>query len=340
VSADELAIARGMSSIEIVKVGSREESQVLELLLMLYGASLDVRARHAWLYRDNPDGRAVTWLARDRKSGAPVAMTSLFPRRVLVHGAERRGAIGGDAYVRTEYRRRGIVTALHRRCMAEMPAAGVDLMYGPPEPHNLRALERVGSQVVARVRRYVRVLTPRVGGRIGARAFGLLHPRRPRVRIEAARDDDARVLGIWERARVDLPISPVRDAGFYAWRFARCPSGAQKPYVVLAGTHPVAAFALERSHRRSAIIDLVAPREAWDETIGAILFAMREDEAVSIKLNDRGPIARRLLRHGFVPRDAKPFQVLVTPSDWQAPLIRSRSWYYTTGDGDVDRVLA
>jgi hypothetical protein len=332
--------AAELTSIEVRRAGLRDEPAILELLALLYGDTLDVRTRFRWLYEGNPDGHALTWLAIDRETRMAVGLTSLFPRRVLVHGTERRGSIGGDAYVRPAYRRRGIVTALHRACVAEMRPLGVELMYGPPEPHNLRALQHVGSRVVARVRRYVRILTPRSWGLLGARLAGIFRPRASHLSIEPARTSDARVLAVWERARHDLPISPVRDAAFYAWRFARCPSGAQRPYLAMDGPRPLAAFVLERSGARSAIVDLVAPREAWDDALSAILAALGDDEAVWFKLNDRGPVAGRLPRHGFIPRDAKPFQVLVSPLDQQASAMASgSSWYYTTGDGDVDRVL-
>jgi hypothetical protein len=328
------------AEITIRRATEADVPAVLRFLALMLGQGSDVRARHEWLYRSNPDGVAVTWLAVDAATRSPVGLTSLFPRRVLVHGRLRRGAIGGDAFVLPEFRRCGIVTALHRHCMSEMRGAGVELMYGPPEPHNLRALVRVGSQIVSRVRRYVRILNPRSWGPIGSRMAVLLRPRSSRATIEPISGTDPRVLSLWERARRDLPISPVRDAAFYAWRFEPCPSGAQRPFLVMDGGRAIAACALERNGARSLIVDFVAPREAWSASIGAILHALRDDEVVQIKLNEKGPLAGELTRHGFIPREAKPFQVLAASDDWQASLLyRASSWFYTTGDGDVDRVL-
>ena len=131
----------------IARAAPSDRAIVLTLLAE-HTPGTDVVRRHAWLYERNPHGPAVTFLAYD-DDGTPMGLTSLFPRRVLVKGEVRIGAIGGDGYVRPAYRRRGVATALHRACLALMEenlraGAGVEFMYGAPEPHNLGALERAG----------------------------------------------------------------------------------------------------------------------------------------------------------------------------------------------------
>src|SRR6185369_10435684 len=112
--------------------------------------------RYRWLYLDNPHGIARTYAAI-AKTGAPVAITSLFPRRVQVGSRVLTGAIGGDAYVTPRFRRRGLATDLHRLALASMDD-GLSFMFGPPEPNNLRALLTAGSTITGAVRRYARPL--------------------------------------------------------------------------------------------------------------------------------------------------------------------------------------
>jgi GNAT superfamily N-acetyltransferase len=321
-----------------------DDGLVRGLLAEHLGPHVDVDARYRWLYRENPHGFAVTWIAFDARSGEPAGMTSLFPRRVSVHGTVRLGSIGGDGYVRERFRRRGIATALHRASLEQMGEVGVELMYGPPEPNNLRALVRAGSRVVCQLRRFVRPLgLGRLGQRLARFAepvARLLAPPRSPLRLEPIVNEDARVRRIWEQAMDDLPIAPVRDPAFYAWRFARTPSQRKLQYLVLDGPQAVAACALDRDGRRTQVLDVLAPRIDWERTIDAILDACRDDDAVEIRLNERGPLSASLLRHGFLPRDRHAFQVLVEDGHPQASALRrAGSWYYTSGDGDVAGAL-
>lgn len=291
----------------------------------------DVARRHAWLYEQNPHGRAVTVIARDERSGEPLGITSVFPRRMLIAGRTHLGAVGGDGYVRPSARRRGIATAMHKAALETMREVGVEIMFGPPEPHNLRALERAGARVVAHVRRYVRprLLQSLLGplGRLASRG-GRLDP------IEGR---DSRVDTIFDRAVDNAVVTPVRDAAHYAWRFADSPAGAQHAFVVLRHDKPLGLCVLERSEGRVAVVDLFARPVDF---VDALSIAAATSGAASLvtQLNDRGPHAVSLLRAGFFAREGKPFQVHACEGMDPAVFEASR-WYHTWGDGDLDRVL-
>ena len=214
---------------------------VLELLrehLAAMPEGAQAEARYRWLYLDNPHGRAATSLASDRRSGHPVGLTSLFPRRVLVSGHLRKGAIGGDGFVRPDFRRRGIARALHQAAIQRMGHHDIEFMYGPPEPNNLKALLGAGSVVVGAVQRYVRALSPaslasilNPHGRVAAFLSRLALPARSSLRVEALDGrPDHRVNAVFEAtvAAGGPAVVPVLDAEFCVWRFGRCPSGAQR----------------------------------------------------------------------------------------------------------------
>lgn len=330
--------------IAIRRAGPGDVSTVLGLLREQYGADFDTIARHEWLYRQNPHGPALTLIGFERASGEPAGQTSVFPRRLSVSGRERLGSIGGDGYVRPHFRRRGIATALHRATLHHMAEAGIELMYGPPEPHNLAALVRAGSRVVCQLRRFVRPLDPNRLAPWGAYLSPMrrwLRPSRSPLKLRQFSPTYERYVDtLWERSASDLSIAPVRDSAFYSWRFSRCPSGKQRAYLILDGGEAIAACALERNGQRTVILDILAPRKAYEMALEAIASFCRDDAALEIRLNERGPIASLLWRQGFVPRDRKAFQVLVRDGHPRAEeLCRPRDWYYTTGDGDVESVL-
>ncbi|WP_394842755.1 GNAT family N-acetyltransferase [Pendulispora brunnea] len=310
-------------------------------------------ARYTRLYLDNPAQQACTFVATDGATGEVVGITSLFPRPVWVRGQTFLGAIGGDGYVTPRYRRRGIITKLHREALRAMNDRheAVSFMFGPPEPNNLKALLQAGASQVGHVQRFVRPFTARGFG--GARATALatlgqplawaLGPRKTSLRlIELGERPDARVDRVWQ-ATIDAlagrdQVVPVRDAVFYAWRFGR---GEQRGYIVLDGETPVAAVALERNGQQAAIVDVTAPPRWMTRAYRAILDACRGVDSVHVELHVPSTRLQMMLyRLAFLPRTRKPFQV---QTDRNHPaydtLVRAEAWRYMWGDGDVFHVL-
>lgn len=334
----------GNGFVDIRRAGPGDISTVLALLREHHGPRHDIASRHRWLYRNNPHGAALTVIAFDRSSGDPAGLTSVFPRRLSIRGREGLGGIGGDGFVRPKFRRRGIASALHRASLHSMADLGIDLMYGPPEPHNLSALMRAGSKIVCQLRRFVRPLDLRRFRGLGPFSGPLrqvLSPRRSSFWLRAMTPDDARAIDdIWARSVADLSIAPIRDSTYYAWRFLASPSKRQRAYLVIDGSRPTGVCAIERNGERTVILDIVAPKNSYRRMIEAISAFCRDDVALEIRLNERGPLAPILWQYGFVPRDRKPFQVLSSESHPKLDeFYRPQAWYYTTGDGDVDSVL-
>jgi GNAT superfamily N-acetyltransferase len=322
-----------------LRIHRAEDGDIPGVLALLreHMPATDVAARHAWLYRANPDGRAVTVIAYDEASGEPAGITSVFPRRVLVQGKTRLGSIGGDAFVPPRFRRRGIATALHVECMRLMERDGVEFMYGPPEPLNLRALVKAGSRIITNVCRYAR---PRIVQRAARKVARALASRR--AELVPVGSDDRNVHAIWERVSDTTKkraVVPIRDAAHYAWRYAS-PAGAQRAYVLLERGQPLAVCAVEHDGSRVAMVDLFAAAE--DYAKAAFLAAsLLPEGAVSVQLNAQGAPAKALWKAGFVAREEKPFQVLAVRKDEdpKGALFSSDDWFYTWGDGDVDQLF-
>lgn len=317
------------------------------LELHLGTAPRQAQARYEWLYRRNPHGPALTLLAQ-APDGTVVGGTSLFPRRVRVGGRILTGAIGGDGFVRPAWRRRGVATRLHQAAREAMAEAGIDFMFGPPEPHNLRALLRAGARVVGQVVRHSRILRlpPGPPRWLDALATRVLAPRPSDLEVVAlGAEPDPRVDQVCAAVLQSTPgieeVLPLSDAAHVAWRFGAAPSGRQVPVLLLAAGQPVAVAALERAGPHAAILSLVCPPALRPRALGALLCACADAERVTIQVHLPDPAWQRdLYRLAFLPRQGKPFQVQVRPGLPEAPLLlRPSAWRYLWGDGDVDAVL-
>jgi GNAT superfamily N-acetyltransferase len=117
------------------------------------------QAKHVrWLYDENPEGPAITWVAVDDGSGEIAGVTSYFPWRLLVEGRVVRAAIGGDGFVPPKFRRRGIAAALHSALRAEMSRLGLAVMFGAPAAMNRNPLRASGSVRISEHVRHIRPL--------------------------------------------------------------------------------------------------------------------------------------------------------------------------------------
>lgn len=297
--------------------------------------------RYDWLYRRCPHGPALTWVATLDGSDRPVGVTSIFPRDMVIEGARARGAIGGEAWVRHEMRRRGIASAMHRECRAAMRERGIEVMFGTPRRLNFTPLASATAFDLARTELYKRPLDARPFGiensLVNAVARSLLSPGWPGLSLDPMAPDDARVDAVWQSTAPELAVATVRDARFYTWRFLEMPSGVQKPYVVLQRGAPLAACALEERDDALIIVDLLAPRDRWWKALAAIARHGRErHRAVAIRLQGRDPRARSLWRYGFTPvKERLVWLVNVLLAESAAPAAALRdpaAWFYTYAD--------
>jgi hypothetical protein len=339
---------------EIRRADDEDNRALITLIGKLYRG--DSVARHDRLYRSNPHGRALTWLAIETATGEAVACTSIFPRRVRVAGGERLGSIGGDCYVEPRVRRQGLAVALHRASLAEMRAGGVQFMYGPPAPNNLAALLKAGSTLVTDYRRWVRPLHGGVATRaarsrpLAARMIGLPLRVLDRVGRGAMRGFDieevttfgAEFDALFERVAPSHVIACVRDSAYLAWRYAA--PRRQVPFGVRHHGELVGLVVLEMDQERAGLVDVftatdtasidVAMRLAMDYAAAQGCFS------IEVHATERSPVARRLTRLGFIPRGARGFQVAVSPLDAQVDVLTSgEAWHLMEADKDLDSVF-
>lgn len=316
-----------------------DRAAVAELVSeMIPGVDPDARLR--WLYEGNPAGPAVTWLAHE--GNAIAGVTSYFPFRLRLDGREVRAALGGDGFVRPQFRRRGVGGLLHEAARRAMSSLEFGCMYGAPGSMNVSPLKHGGAREVGHVARWVRPLR---GAPLGVRVppfdqmiRGILRPRfvphlDPMVR------GDRRIDDIWCAAVSSLRLGAVRDTAFYTWRFIDAPAHREPAYVVMLRGRAIAACALERMHggKTVRIVDLIAIPGKWHAALSAIARHAAETDAhrVDIKLMVPDGRARRMWRSGFVARDEKPFLVSI-PDGGDPRFLDPQRWFYCGADSDLD----
>ncbi len=306
---------------------------------MIPGVAAD--ARLAWLYENNPAGRALTWIASENNEVA--GCTSYFPWRLHLDGDVMTCALGGDGYVRPTFRRRGLGGILHEAARNDMNLAEIGCMYGAPGAMNLTPLKHGGSREIGHVARWARPLR-------GA-ALGVTQPPLDRIISTALRPrftptldpmqrDDARVDEIWAAFAPTVQLAAVRDSQFYTWRFLDAPAHKEPAYVIIDRGRPIGACALEvmTEGRSLRIVDLMAIPGAWHRCLSAITRHASETtdaELVDIKLMALDGRRRHMWRAGFTERDAKPFLVVI-PVDGDRRFLDPTRWFYGGADSDLD----
>jgi len=326
-----------MSDFVIRRATPADRAEVVRLVSEMFDA--DISERYEWLYRANPHGEAITWLAFEPENlDEAVGLTSVFPRRVTVDGEARVGSIGGDCYVMPKVRRRGLATKMHRACFADMRPAGVDFMYGPPLPNNLRALLKAGSTEVGVYRRFSRPLT---GGaslplalldrvtRKGTHSYTV---------SELASFDDE-VDALFGQATPPGRVCPVRDAAFLTWRYFAPKGTTQVPLGVRRGGKLVAFAAYEAKDKEAVIVDVLGvDQEATDAAIQLLVERAKAEgrERIDYYVTPGSLKSGQLTRRGFVGREDRIFQVATTDGETKlGVLCDPGSWFVTEGDKDM-----
>lgn len=316
---------------EIREATSADRKEV-EALVAEMIPGVDVAARIAWIYDQNPGGKAITWIAYE--DGEAAGCTSFFPFRLWLDGHEVLAALGGDGYVRPKFRRRGLGAMLHDASRNAMPAHDLGCMYGAPGQMNLTPLKHGGSREVGLVSRWVRPL--RKPGRFDRIVRAVVQPRRTATLSPMAKHDP-RVEAVWLNAREELQLACVRDEAFYTWRFLGAPAGREPPYIIERHGEPIGACALERMGDTMRIVDLLAMQADWHACLTAIGHHVSHTQAraLDIKLFSLDGRKRQMWRAGFAERETKPFLVMI-PKHGDRRFLDPQRWFYGGADSDLD----
>lgn len=342
----------------------RAEEEDLPRLIEFHGrhvTTYPAAERYDWLYRNNPQGAAYTWLAVD-PSDRICGWTAIFARDLSVNGQRVKAGVGCDAYVFPEFRRQGIAEALHAAALKAMRERQVPiaLMFGPPVPQNLRALVRAGSVVIGGIQYVTAPLSARgLTSLMGAytrfpiahlsdtpaayvvdvvlramreclgpndREFSVRPIERPTSAFDALFDEFAARVRVLGRS----------DAAVLEWRYVKNPVCKQPLVAIEHKDRLVGWAALEFAPKGCLLVDHLVPLDLKQgrRALAALVkwVAAQGADRLSLRLNPQGPYRTHFLTLGFVPgRSRERVQVLTGDPDAPAPS-HLGDWHITSGD--------
>jgi GNAT superfamily N-acetyltransferase len=338
-----------------------EDNDGLALLELLecFVTTQDAARRYQWIYRENPQGQAETWLACEPVRGQIVGFTSIFAREFLVDGERQLGGIGFDAFVRPDHRRRGIALELHRASFASMNSGEVPyrFMCGPPVPANLSALVKAGSRIVGGLRYLGLPLS--ISGlfhmlhigknergfssgiefldRLLTRSRQLIGGVDPKVTVRVVSKIDSRFDTLWEELSPNFSVIGLRDGQYLHWRYQQNPVCEQQLVAIEREGELLGWAALEFAPKGCLLIDYLLPvdskrgKQALSGLIGYV--ARQGASRLTLRFNPKGKYMGIFLRQGFLPGwSTEQFQVLCTRPNLLPVLLEPSGWHFSNGD--------
>jgi GNAT superfamily N-acetyltransferase len=338
----------------VIARATPQDSARLRDLLARWVTVQNAAARYDWLYHENPQGRAATWIAWESECAEPVGFTSIMPRDYVVRGRSITAGVGLDAFVRPDHRRRGLAVALHRASSADMRQRRVPsrFMCGPPVRANLEALLKAGAQVVGDVRYLTLPLTGQ--GLASLLRFykpipgtALLNPlvRALRVGAKKRRYVTARRVDrigrdfdrLWERLAPFFGVIGRRDGAYLDWRYLRNPVCQIDLFALERAGLFLGWAALEFAPKGCLLVDwLFWPEEdlAAEALDGVIETVARcGSPRLTVRINHDSQYTAAFRTRGFLKGwHADRFQVLCPEPQLQAELRDFRHWHFAAGD--------
>ena len=277
-----------------------DESALLKLLALESSGS-DVKLRFfRWQYEQNPAGRALIWVARDRESEEVVGQFWVLPTRVQVLDQICMGSLTVHAMVHPNYRRQGMASSLGKSVFADCPRRGIDFTYAMPSPASYhmdttvfknRELGQIpllvrpldwGALVAYRFSQKWLEYLARAGQRVltgiseksGRAAF---HSRQElSLHIDEVARFDSAFDAFWAKVGQKYPVAVVRDAIWLNWRYKDVPTRDYRALAAYDGQSLV-GYVVTRSStfqgvRTGLIVDLlVEPTQQGEQAAQALV---------------------------------------------------------------------
>jgi hypothetical protein len=286
--------------------------------------------RFNWLYKQNPYGSALAWVAYDLEKGSIIGAAAAFPRKFYFQGAERLGWVLGDFCLAEQYRSMGPALQLQRACLRSNDPP-YDFCYDFPSKSMMAIYKRLGIEQTSNLVRWAKPLRVEdklksvVGSETAARALGrignaVLDSRgwkgtRGACEIELCHGpcgDEFTVLD--QSLRSGPALRPARPAAYLNWRYLAHPS---RSHLILAARKKGAlvGYVVVRNEQKNArIVDLASLEEpaVIARLIDAAVCTLRLSGAKTINLAaaDGHPWSRLFERTGFRRRETSPIVVV------------------------------
>jgi hypothetical protein len=305
-----------------------------------------------WLYRRNPEGPALTWIAIEAESGKTVGVAAAFPRRLYWRSAEVRGYVLGDFCIAPEHRSLGLAVALQRACLAELCASGARFALDFPSEGMLAVYKRLRIPTDRAIVRHARLLRAdqKVGSivRVGAVARGITVVANGALRLANTgrrRTRCAVELEEWawgeeftlaaRRWSGEMGTCVARTSEYLNWRYGEHPSRRYQLLAARSGTELRGYLVQHMDGINCTIDDLMADDDAvrHDLLLESIATAGAcGGQTLSAPWLSTNPGGEVLREFGFWRRESRPLVLLSWNADENDAIQGEECWYVSHGD--------
>jgi len=314
--------------------------------------------RYDWIYKNNPYGKALSWVAVDTITGLLVGITSLFPREMNVAGKNVRVGIAGDFAVNQEHRGFNVALKLQRAVTASTNQNNFKFLYGfsnsKAEPIQLR----VGYVLLGRIERWAKLLTTRRYFKVSALKRTVSKPldfilksvskearyrRAETYTIQSLNSFDQRFDLLWERACKHFDIIGEKTKDYLNWRYCKSP---HKDYEIFSlidkNSREICGYVVYYFENKVVFIaDMLFLDfdSALDSLLCEFILYLRsqEVESISILLFGCPNLVKKLRSFGFLRRDEES-RILVyldKSSPYTDIVLNKSNWLLLEGDRDI-----
>jgi len=149
-----------MGPYSIIFVNSNNIDEYQDCILQLWRENLRNGSieRFNWLYKMNPVGSVLTWLARDDSSGAIVGCSSVYPREVIINGKNFIFGVAIDFAVNRNYRVFGPALQIQKKIISCSKNCNLDFLLAWPNASSSGLFLRAGYSKLSEVYTFVKLL--------------------------------------------------------------------------------------------------------------------------------------------------------------------------------------
>jgi hypothetical protein len=306
------------------------ESASLLAFLSRHLSSEVTKSRYDWLYLDNPDGRALAWVAVESDHQRTIGMAAAFPRKFSSNGEILPGFILGDFCIHPEYRSLGPAATLQRKCLGELAQTDAVFVMDFPSVSMLSIYRRLGTHSLFEMPRYAKPLRSNDFIRqritntvisnwisaIGNLALKIRDLRLPHVPglaisdgVKACGPEFTEALVRWQSQE----LSPVRTREFLNWRFMEHPSREYQLATARENGRLVGYVIWQSEANNSTVVDFQGDNSEVCVTLLSHTIAKLRSAGVntlSAPLLGTGYQKTALERCAFRPREESPVILL------------------------------
>lgn len=315
------------------------------------------KSRFDWLYRSNPAGTSLAWVAEDTATGEVVGTSAAHPKKLVMDGRVETVLNLSDFAFDRAYRTVGPALKLLRASLRPIDEGSYVLSYDHPSPAMSALYTRLGRRPLAPWRRYARRLRvqdlarARFGDRrvVDVALAGVHLAIRARDRLLDGRshgfDVRAELPPAAELDRVDAEWNApryrvARSAAYVKWRFVDNAMWRHQVLAAYAKGGRLAGYLVHRDGENDTIkvLDVVAPGDARvaRALLGAVLGVgwATAKRGLSVTVLAGSPAERLVGELGFWKRQDGPGVVLWSRAERRG-LDDPGQWWMVEGDEDV-----